>query len=121
MQKKNNFKFYLDFIPLIIVVTYATILLIQVINKEYGLLWKHIFGLLILPFNIGLFFWRHQIAVLALGLTLFLGLFGVLALTHSITVTTWYFRPSDDFKVPIFYGQLIFFLWLIIHFIVSGR
>ena len=118
MNKK--YKYYLDFLPLIILIIYAGILVAERINGEYALQWQHVVGLTILAINICLFFWQHHIAVLALGLTLFLGLLGLIAFTHSITISTWYFGPSD-FRIPFFYGQLIFLLWLIIYFLVSGR
>jgi hypothetical protein len=38
-----------------------------------------------------------------------------------VTTTTWTIGRSEDVQLPIFYGQPIFLLWLIIHFIVSGK
>jgi len=118
---KNKFKNYLDLLPLAILIVSAIVLVTKVITYDTFFFWRHIIGLAILAINIGLFFWRHQIAVLALGLTLFLGLFGVLSLSYEISITTTYFGKSEDFKIPVFHGQPIFLLWLLIHFIVSGR
>ena len=116
---KNKFKYYLDFVPLIILIVCAIILIANVITYKTFFFWRHIIGLIVLSVNIWLFFWRHQIAVLALGLTLFLGLFGAISFSYAIAITTTYI--GKDSKIPIFYGQPIFLLWLLIHFIVSGR
>ena len=88
--------------------------------SDIGLLWKHILGLILLPINYLLFFWRHKVGVLALGLTLLLGLISLLSYSPVITTTTLS-KEVGDGKLPFFYGQLIFLLWIIIHFILSGR
>lgn len=118
---KNKLKNYADTVPLIILIVSAIILIAKVISFDTFLLWRHIIGLIILSINIGLFFWRHQLAVLALGLTLFLGLFGTISFSHTNSITTAYVGKSEDFRIPIFCGQPIFLLWLLIHFILSGR
>lgn len=118
---KQKIKYLLDFIPLIILVLSAIILINIVITTDIILQWRHIAGLIILPINISLFFWRHKVGVLALCLTLLLGLVGAISFSDAIATTTAYIGNSEDFKLPIFHGQPIFLLWLLIHFIVSGR
>lgn len=117
---KAKFKFLLDFVPLIIITIYAMLLVWKRLNGEMLFQWKHIVGLIFLPIKYFMFFWRHKMGVLSLGLTLLLGLFSLLSFSPAITTTTFY-KGSDEDGIPIFYGQLIFLLWLFIHFIVSGR
>jgi hypothetical protein len=117
---KAKFKFLLDFVPLIVITIYAILLIWKRANGEILFQWKHIVGLIFLVVNYVLFFWRHKIGVLGLGLTLLLGLVSILSFSPVITTTTIH-KGSDDDGIPIFYGQLIFLLWILIHFIVSGR
>jgi len=118
---KEKIKIFLDYIPLVILIISAIILIITTISNGTGLLWKHVTGLLVLPINIGFFLWRHKIGVLALGVTIILGLVGFLSYSYTISTNTIYFGKSENFKIPIFYGQSIFLLWLLIHFIISVR
>jgi hypothetical protein len=120
-MKKEKIKILLDYLPLFILTVCAFILVWTVINEQTGFLWKHVVGLILLPINFALFSWRHKIGVLAIGLTLLLGLAGLLSYSHAISITTFYFGKSEDFQIPLFYGQPIFLLWFVIHFIVSGR
>ena len=117
---KNKVKDLSDFIPLIILTISAYILLWTVATTEITFLWKHIVGLIILPFNLIAFWWRHKIGVLALGLTLIIGLFGLLSYSPSVTSTTFSVGKTDK-NIPIFYGQPVFIFWLLIHFVLSAR
>lgn len=118
---KNKIKNLLDFLPLIILTISAIILVWTVVNTDSGFLWKHIVGLCFLPLNYLAFWWRHKVGVLALALTLIIGLLSMLSFSHTVTTSTWVIGKSANSQIPIFYGQPIFLLWLIIHFIVSGR
>ena len=120
IMKKDKIKNLLDFTPLIIMTVYAIILVWTVATSDAAFSWKHIVGLIILPLNFLLFKWGHKIGVIGLGLTLFLGLLSLLSFSHTITTETYGFR-SGDTKIPLFYGQTIFLLWLLIHFIISAR
>jgi hypothetical protein len=118
---KEKIKNLLDFVPLIILTISAIILVWTVVTKDTGFLWKHIVGLCFLPL-IYLAFWRrHKVGVLVLGLTLIIGLLSLLSYSHSVTTSTWTIGKSADSQIPVFYGQQIFLLWLLIHFILSGR
>ena len=112
----RKLRYILDVIPLAIIVVLESIFLFEVIDQEYGFQWQHKVALVLLPINIGLFFWHHQVAVLSLGITLILGLLGFLAVTHSISI-----RTISVGRVPIFYGQPNFWLFFLIHLVVSGR
>ena len=120
-MRKDKIKYYLDFIPLIILIVSAIILVWTVATTNIEFLWKHIVGLIILPINIVVFYWRHKIGVITLGVTLLLGLLSILSYSSAVSTTTTYIGKSEGFKIPVFYGQLIFILWLLIHFILSGR
>ena len=72
----RKLRYILDVIPLAIIVVLESIFLFEVIDQEYGFQWQHKVALVLLPINIGLFFWHHQVAVLSLGITLILGLLG---------------------------------------------
>ena len=118
---KDKIKNLLDFVPLIILTISAIVLVWTVITTETAFLWKHIVGLILLPLNYWAFWWRHKVGVLALGLTLLIGLLSLLSYSHAVTTSTWTIGKSSDSQIPVFYGQPIFLLWLLIHFIVSGR
>ena len=120
-MKQNKTKYYFDFVPLFVLIASALILITRVIEGGTFLLPKHIIALIMLVLNICIFIWRHRIGVLSLGLTLFLGLFGVLSYNYAIAIHTFYIGISEDSPIPIFHGQPIFILWLVIHFIVSSR
>lgn len=116
---KEKAKYYLDFIPLAIL-TISTILLVWTIATTSTMfLWKHYVGLIALPINYFLFWWRHKLGVVGLGLTILFGLFSFLSYDYSITTT--FSLGQEGSGIPIFYGQPIFLLWLIIHFTLSFR
>lgn len=117
---RDKFKYFLDFIPLVILAVSAIILLYKVASSNTVLVWKHIVALIVLPINFLLFWWRHKIGVIGLGFTLIMGMFSVLSFSPQITTTTFSLGKEGS-VIPIFYGQAIFLLWLLIHFVVSGR
>jgi len=109
----------LDSIPLVILI-YALWLTWLVISGEIGFIWKHILGLVLLPVIYYLFIRNHKLGILGLGSLIIIGLFGFISYTPSTVIQTLYWMPSD-IKIPIFYGQPIFVLWLTIHLILSFR
>jgi hypothetical protein len=118
---KERVKNLLDFIPLIILTIAAIILVWTVVFTDTIFMWKHIVGLCFLPIIFLAFRWRHRVGVLLLGATLLVGLLSLLSYSPSVTTITWSIGASSDAQIPLFYGQPIFLLWLLIHFIVSGR
>jgi hypothetical protein len=118
---KNKIKYLLDFVPLATLTISAIVLVWTVSSTDAGFLWKHYVGLIFLSLNF-LAFWRqHKIGVLVLGLTLFIGVVSLLSYSPSIMTTTITIGKNADAQIPVFYGQPAFLLWLLIHFIVSGR
>ena len=118
---KDKIKNLLDFVTLIILTISAIVLVWTVINTDTAFMWKHIVGLSFLPIIFLAFQWRHKIGVLVSGLTLLIGLLSLLSYSPAVTTSTLTIGKNADFQIPIFYGQPIFLLWLLIHFIVSGR
>jgi len=117
---KHKIKRLLDFIPLLILTASAVVLVARTLADETGLFWKHYVAFAVLPINYGLFAWRHKIGILGLGLTLLIGLAGLLSYNQSVSIHTVSIGKSDIF-VPVFYGQPIFLLWLMVHLACSGR
>ena len=120
-MKRDKIKYLLDFVPFIILIVCAIGLVWTVFVTDTLFMWKHIVGLCFLPIVFLGFRWRHKVGVLALGITLFIGLFSLLSFSPTVTTSTLTIGNSADSQIPIFYGQPIFILWLLIHFIVSGR
>ncbi|XVJ66743.1 MAG: hypothetical protein HEQ40_11490 [Lacibacter sp.] len=117
---KESIKRKLDYIPLIILIISAILLLIKVFEGTYGLMWKHYFGFISLLFSILTFYYNHKIGIITLGFILLLGLVGLLSFSPSIVIET-HFIGKGDISIPFFYGQPIFLLWLLIHLILSGK
>ena len=61
---------------------------------------------------------NHKIGVLVLGLTIILGLIGLLSFSPAITTTSF---GIGEQKITLLRFQPIFVLWATIHFILSGR
>lgn len=117
---KKKIKTLLDYLPLLIQLV-STIILIWTISKtNIALTNRHYLGFAVLLLTIGLFSWRHKAGVLSLGLLLLLGLFTIISYS---AVTDYYSiggsingHSTGDVKI-----QGIFVLWILLHFIVSGR
>ena len=107
--------------PLIILTISAIVLVWTISTTDIVFIWKHIVGLSFLPIIFLAFNWQHKIAVLTLGLTLIIGLLSLLSYSPAVTTSTWTIGKDADSQIPIFYGQPIFLLWLLVHFIVSSR
>ena len=118
-MKREKIKNHLDFIPFIILIGYAIALCWTIFTTDFVLTWRNIVGLFILPVNFLVLRWHHKIGVLALGLTLFFGLLSILSYVPGITKTTVTLGLNDS--LTSFSGQPIYLLWLLIHFIFSGR
>ena len=118
---KDKIKNLLDFVPLIILTISAVVLVWTIATTDTVFMWKHIVGLCFLPIIFLAFWWQHKIGVLTLGLTLIIGLLSLLSYSHAVTTSTWTIGKDADSQIPIFYGQPIFLLWLLVHFIISGR
>ena len=117
---KNKIKNLLDFIPLIILTVSSLIMVWTVSTTNIVLQSKHYIGLIFLVISVGFIIKRHKLGVLLLGLTLLLVLFKVLS--YSAVISYYSFGGSiNGYTSPEIKIQSIFLLWLLIHFIVSGR
>ena len=119
-MNKYSIKTLLDYIPLLILTASAVMLVAETLISQTGLFWKHYIAFAVLPINYALFAWRHKAGVIALGLTLLIGLVGLLSYNQYIFIAKASIGFDGDY-LPVFAGQPIFLLWLIIHFAVSGR
>lgn len=117
---KEKQKYYLDFVPIVILTIYTIILIWTVATTNIIFSYEHYIGLTLLVITAGLFVKYHKLGVLSLGLTLFLGLFKVLSYSAMITYHS-YGGSINGYSSPEIRIQTIFLLWLIIHFVVSGR
>ncbi len=116
----EKFRKYFDYIPLLILLISAVMLLWTVFTGEIVLIWKHYLGLILLLVTIFLFFVKHKLGVLCLGLVLLMGLIGLLSYSPAIadfSVSHTGFGTS----ITLVRFQPIFLLWLLIHFILSYR
>jgi len=118
MPKK--IKKLLDFIPLVILTIFTVYLVWIRLNEGPLFTWRHWFAVLLLPLNYYLFWRNHQLGVLGLGFILIMGLLGIAQYSPGVSISYAYWTPFDA-KIPVFYGQPIFVLWLVIHFVLSGR
>ena len=118
-MRKKTLRDLLDFIPLVILTISAILLIIERLKGNILFQWEHIVGLLILPIIYFSFFKLHKLGVVASGITLILGLIGILSFSPTIQISS--VMIGGEAKIYIFYGQPIFLLWLLIHFILSLR
>jgi hypothetical protein len=117
---KSKIRIYLDYIPLVILLASAALLIWSVVNDGIVLNWKHYIGLVVLPVCVVLFMARHLYGVLFLGVMLIAGLIGLLSYSIGITTTSFGLGDPDD-GITLVRFQPIFLLWLVIYFVVSGR
>ena len=117
-MSKEKVKYYLDFIPLVILIISAVVLIFKVCTSDHVFVWKHFIGFVFLATEIFIIIKNHKIGVLFLGLMLLVGIFGLLSFDIEIETSTIAFT---ELEIPIFYGQPIYFLWFLIHFIISFR
>lgn len=118
---KNKIKTHLDYIQLLFLLASAGHLLWSAANSVVLLSWKHYVGLgLLIAIGIS-FYIKHLYGVLCLGLTLLLGLIGLLSYSPAITTTTFGWGNGDPDAVTLLRFQPIFLLWTIIYFVLSGR
>lgn len=119
-MNKTKIRNFLDFIPLFILTILAFNLFWKYASNEIGLQWKHVVGFIFLLVNIVLFFRNHRMGVLFLGLMLVAGLFSILSFSPVIS-TSYLYKEIGGTEIPLFYGQPVFLLLLVLHFILSLR
>lgn len=120
-KTKLNYRNLVDYIPLAILYAYAFILLAKIFTSDVIISWRHLSGAIVLGFTTFVFFKNHKIGVLSLGVTLLLGAISVISFNSPISITTYSIGKSEDSLIPVFYGQPVFLLWLLLHFVCSIR
>jgi len=116
----RKIRVYLDFIPLLILFISAAFLVRAAATSEILLQKRHYVGLIFLVLTTTLFFVRRLFGVLFLGLTLLLGLIGVLSYSPGIITTSFGFGDGEN-GVTLVRFQPIFLLWIVVYFTVSWR
>jgi len=111
----------LDYIPFAGILFSAIYLLYARMNGDIAFQLRHIAGLILLPFPLILFFYRHKLGIISLGILFLLGLFGAISYSPAISTTTFGKTIDEDTFLTILYFQPIFLLWAILHVAISGR
>jgi len=117
---KNRIKYFLDFIPLIILATSATLLFWTISTTNIVLQSEHYLGLIFLILTAVLFAKSHKLGVIILGITILLGIFKVLSFSPAITSYSigGSINEHSSYSINI---QVIFILWLFVHLVLSWR
>ena len=102
-------------IPLFILIFSAIYLVWLVSTSNILLQNKHIARLIFVALATIAFFILYKPAILFLGLTMILGLCGLISLSPSISIVSIYIGPLGISFQPIF------LLWIVIHFMLSGK
>jgi hypothetical protein len=76
--------------------------------------------LIFLVVAVVLFYVKHLYGVLFIGVTLIVGLVGLLSYSPAITAYTFGVGNSEN-GVSVLRFQPIFLLWVVIYFVTSGR
>ncbi|MBK7307823.1 MAG: hypothetical protein IPI88_12865 [Chitinophagaceae bacterium] len=117
-MNKNRLKYFLDFVPLVIISTYSLVSVLTMLNSNVNLVWQHYLGIVFIILDIILFYKNHQLGVIFLGITLLLSLITLLSFNVGLVTNSLYITSA---RIPVFYGNAISLVWLILHFILSGR
>ncbi len=118
---RNRGKYLLDFVPILILAIYGIRLVWLLWTSGIQIEWNNITGFILLPLNICLLIWRHQVGVLSLGLLLFMGLFGAVSFIPGVTTFGMGLEKGGTKTSFDIYGNPIYLLFLLVHFILSGR
>ena len=116
----NALKKKLDFVPLIVLFISAGYALWAYLDEHILLKWQHFFGFSMIIVTAIVFFLNHKLGVLMLGLTIIIGLVGLISITPGISSLT-IGKSFDGEEISLFRFQPIFLLWAILHFLFSGR
>jgi hypothetical protein len=110
----------IDYIPLVILFINAVYLVWTFFDGQILFMWKHVLGFAMLLAS-SICFWKsHKMGVLSLGLTVLLGLFGLLSFSPAIHTIT-FGKSIGDSQVHLLVFQPIFVLWAVLDFSLSGR
>lgn len=119
-MQKHHIRKILDFLPLGVLVILLIDLIHVRISQQILFTWRHWLAIFFFVLNCVAFLKKHQLGVLVLGFTLLFGMMGVTLYSPGVNITTVYWSAFGA-RIPVFYGMPAFLIWLIIHFIVSGR
>jgi hypothetical protein len=124
MAKRNPFmnrifkKYYFDFIPLIIILISSIVSIWTMVESNINILWQHYLGIVCILITVFLLIKNHQLGIIFLGVTLFLSLLTIIS--FNVGIVTNYLSLTSA-RIPIFYGNALSLVWLILHLILSFR
>ena len=117
---KSSLRMKLDWFPLLILIVSAFYTVWIYFEDHVLLKWQHFVGFFMIVVTALMFFIRHKLGILLLGLTIILGLFGFISLSPGITSTSIGKMIEGD-GITFLRFQPIFILWALLHFVISGR
>jgi hypothetical protein len=120
-MNKERIRYWLDFIPVIILLVNSVRLIYTLSTTAINIEWNNITGLLVLPVLLYLLFKKHKAGVLLTGLVLLLAVFGLFSYTEGLRVWTFGLKLSDSKATIQSHGDLKYLLYFILHLLLSGR
>jgi hypothetical protein len=110
----------IDYIPLAILIVFQIVLLWQTTVLNIGLDPRHILGIIFIGITTLLFYAKHNSGVLALGVTLVLGLIGAYSFDPNLkTIMHMVGESGQGHKIAFFILNPLFFLLIALHVILS--
>jgi hypothetical protein len=117
-MNKIRIKYFLDFIPLLIISISLVITFCTAASSDTEIVWQHYLGVIFILLTIVAFIKNHQLGVISLGLTLVLGITTLISFNVGIEINYVFITAA---RIPIFYGNALSLGWLVLHFILSFR
>jgi hypothetical protein len=122
LDMTGNKKRLADYIPLIVLIISAIILLWRIEGLQIKPDRKHYLGVVFIGITIVLFLCKHLYGVLSLGISLFLGLIGIYSFDPDVLTTTYFAGAyGQGHFTAIVILQPVYSVWLILHFLLSRK
>lgn len=120
-MNKERIRYWLDFIPVIILLIYSVQLIYVLTTSPIRIEWNNITGLLVLPILLYMLFKKHKAGVLLTGLVLLLTVFGLFSFTEGLRTWTFGLKLSGSRASLQSRGDTNFILYFILHLVLSRR
>lgn len=119
-MKRQSLRKKLDYLPLLILTALTIIFIFRITTANLIFSWKHYLAIILLLLAFIIFFLNHKAGVLTSGFVLLLGLIGFISFTQGI-VSSNAGVGGEDISLKIHFGDPLFILLLLLHFILSGK
>jgi hypothetical protein len=119
-MNRQSLRKKLDYLPLFILIVLSIVFIVKTISTNIVFNWKHYCAIGFILLTISAFYKNHKTGVLFLGFTLLLVLLGLLSFAAGV-VTSKVSVGSEDTSLKIIFGDPVFLVILVLHFILSGR